>query len=288
MAIHEQNYVRYDGPIREEGAGGIWTIGWTGFRVYTSFTRTKLIIALLWLASPIGASILVLMEYIFRGQMGQFGGEPSAPDGGYVGGFLQLQAYSLAILLMASGCGVVAEDLRYRTFQLYFAKPISRLQYALGKFSAIFLLGSMVTLLPAIIVGGLRAALFVQTDFFKDVLIQVGIGIGLSAFITLVMCLIVMGLSSLTSRTGYVVLSWIALLLVPVMVSGILAIAIPDTDINRLVSITGNISTLSDWVLTEEFEFEGPHWLSPIILVVLAVIGATATTLRIRRLEGVA
>jgi ABC-type transport system involved in multi-copper enzyme maturation permease subunit len=288
MAIHEQNYVRYDGPIREEGAGGIWTIGWTGFRVYTGFTRTKLIILLLWLASPIGATILVLIEYIFRGQVGQFGAEASAPDGGYVGGFLQLQAYSLAVLLMAAGCGVVAEDLRYRTFQLYFAKPISRLQYALGKFTAIFLLGSLVTLVPSIIVGSLRAALFVQTDFFKDVLLQIGIGIGLSAFLTLVMCLIVMGLSSLTARTGYVVLSWIALLLVPAMLSGILALAVPDSDINQLVSITGNFGVLADWLLVEEFEFEGPKWVAPLVLSVLAALGATATTLRIRRLEGVA
>ena len=288
MAIHEQNYVRYDGPIREEGAGGIWTIGWTGFRVYTGFTRTKLIILLLWLASPIGATILVLFEYIFRGQMGQFGGEPSAPDGGYIVGFLQLQAYSLAILLMAAGCGVVAEDLRYRTFQLYFAKPVSRLQYALGKFTSIFLLGSLVTLVPSVIVGSLRAALFIQTDFFKDVLIQVGTGIAMSAFLTLVMCLIVMGLSSLTARTGYVVLSWIALLLVPAMVSGILALAMPESNINQLVSITGNFGVLSDWLLLKEFEFEGPKWVAPIVLTVLAALGAGATARRIKRLEGVA
>lgn len=286
MAIHEQNYVRYDGPVRE--GGGIWTIGWTGFRVYTSFARTKLIIAILWLASPIGAGILVMLEYILRGQMGQFGGEASLPEASWVVGFLQLQAYSLALLLMASGCGVVAEDLRYRTFQLYFSKPISRLQYALGKFTAIFLLGSMVTILPAIVVGSLRAALFIRTEFFQEMLIQVGTGVGLSVFITLVMCLIVMGLSSLTSRTGYVVLSWIALLIVPVMASGILAIAMPESDINSLVSITGNFSVLGDWLLTDEFEFEGPYWLAPITLVVLAGLGALATTLRIKKLEGVA
>jgi ABC-type transport system involved in multi-copper enzyme maturation permease subunit len=287
MAIHEQNYVRYDGPLRQSGAWRV--IAWTGLRTHLSFLRTKLILLLMWLG-PLFFAGLIFLEYTLRGQMGQLAGEMTAPDAGYVTAFLQMQIFSLAILLMASGCGVISEDLKYRTFQLYFSKPISRADYAVGKFLSIVLLGSLVTVLPAFLLAGLRSALFIQSEFFKPVLAQMGLGVALSALFTLIVCAIVAGLSSLTSRTGYVVLSWIGVLLVPLILSGIVAIATGgDTALASLWSLTGNMLVVSDMVLGVEKEAgDAPLWVAPIVLSVVSVAGAAALVRRITRLEGVA
>lgn len=285
MAIHDQNYVRYDGPLRESGAA--WTIAWTSFRTYLSFLRTKLVLLLLGIGVPVPAMVMVLIEYAVRGQVGQFT-EVGVPAGTYVSYFLQAQALSLAVLLMASGCGVISEDIRYRTFQLYFSKPISRLEYGLGKLGGLLMLGSLVTVVPAVLVGALRATFFTQSPYFKEVLVQTAAAIGLSAFITVVLCAIVAGLSSLTRRTGYVVLAWIGVLLVPLILRGIVAIATESSDVARLWDITGNFLVLSDWLLVEEFAFAGPHWIAPIVLIALAAAGLGAMAWRVSKLEGIA
>jgi len=285
MAIHDQDYVRYDGPLRESGAW--WVIAWTGFRTYLGFGRTKLTLIVLWLVNPLFFLGLVFLEYVLRGQMGQMG-DLDAPAASYITGYLQVEAFSLAVLFMARGCGVISEDLRYRTFQLYFSKPISRADYAVGKFGSLFLLGSLVTVLPSLIVGGLRLAFFFQTDFFKGLLAQVGIGVALSIFITIVFCGIVAGLSSTTERTGYVVLSWIGVLLVPFILQGIVYIATSGADMASLWSLTGELKVFSDMLLLDDFAFEGPAWLAPSILIVAGGAGIAAMIRRISSLEGVA
>ena len=63
MAIHEQNYVRYEGELEDRSAAP--NIAWTSFRVFLSFTRTKLLLLALWLL-PIGGIIAVFIEYSVR------------------------------------------------------------------------------------------------------------------------------------------------------------------------------------------------------------------------------
>lgn len=286
MAIHEQNYVRYEGNLRENRAA--WTIAWSGFRVFWSFTRTKLVLLVLWLM-PVAAIIGVLLEYAARNsQLGAMAGAASAAPGGLaVAGFIQLQVFSLAILYMASGCGVIADDLRYRTFQLYFSKPLSKVEYALGKFMSLLLLGSTITLLPAALIGALRMAFFARTDFALAVAKQMGVGMLILTSALLVMSSVVMGLSALTAHTRYVVLSWLGVLLVPVLLSTIVLLATEGNDMASLWSLTGNIWLVSKTLLTEEEV--GVPLLAPVgILLGLGGAGVGALARRISRLEGVA
>jgi len=284
MAIHDQNYTRYDGVLRDRGAW--WVIARTSLRTYLSFLRTKLMLLGLWAIGPGIAVVLVILEYAASGQLAKFA-EPTAPSGSYVAYFLQSQVFSLAILYAASGCGVISEDLRYRTFQLFFSKPISKIDYALGKFLGLFLLGSLVSILPSILVGLLRIAFYLQNDFLKDVVKQIAIGVGLSTVITAVMTGAVVGLSALTTRTGYVVLSWIGVVIVPLIMTGIVAVATGGADWAHLWNLTGNILVVSKSLLTEE-SFEGPIWVAYLVPLAVGALGVASMFRRISKLEGVA
>ncbi len=284
MAIHEQQYVRYDGAIRESGAWRV--IAWTGLRTYLSFLRTKLVLLFLWLG-PLFFAGMSLLEYALRGQLQSMTGA-SEPNAVYIVYFLQMQVWSLAILYMTSGCGVVSEDLRYRMFQLYFSKPITRADYAIGKFGSLVLLGALVTVLPAIVVAAVRGAFYVQSEYFPVLATQMAMGVGLSGLFLAVMAAAVAGLSSTTSRTGYVVLSWIGALVVPLILSGIVAIATGDTEFAALWSLTGNMHVVSETFLTPDEAIENLYWVAPLILTLVAGGGIGALYWRISRLEGVA
>ncbi len=293
MSIHEQNYVRYEGPLRERGVWAV--IAWTGFRTYLSFLRTKLVLLLLWLL-PLLYCVFVFLEYGLRGS-GLAAGD-GAPPTSYISFFLQIQALSVFVLLLSSGCGVVSEDLRYRTFQLYFSKPIRRADYAIGKFCSILLLTSLVSVVPAAVVALLRGALFVKTDVFKEVAFHMTIGVGLSFAFAAILCAVVAGISSLTRSQGTVILSFLGVIVVPQILSLIVAVASGGADgatdwvagtaiPAHLWSITGNMLIVSQWLLNAE-TFDGPAWLAPIILIAVVAAGLGAMAARISKLEGVA
>lgn len=293
MSIHEQNYVRYDGPIRERGAWAV--IAWTSFRTYLSFLRTKLVLLLLWLL-PLLYAVLIFFEYTLRGS--GLTDVEAVPPTSYISFFLQIQVLSVFVLLLSSGCGVVSEDLRHRTFQLYFSKPIKRLDYAIGKFGSILLLTSLVSVLPAALLAALRSALFIRTDLFKEVAWQMGLGVMLSLVFAAIMCAVVAGISSLTRSQGTVVLSFLGVIVVPQILSLIVAIASGGAEgvtnwvtgtagPSHLWSITGNMLIVSQWLLNGEI-FDGLAWLAPVILIVVAAAGLGAMGARIAKLEGVA
>ena len=292
MSIHDQNYVRYDGPIRESGSWAV--IAWTGFRTYLSFLRTKIVLLFLWLL-PLLYLVAAFLEYKVR-STGLAGTD--VPPSSYVSIFLQLQMMSVVVLLLVSGCGVVSDDLRHRTFQLYFSKPIERIDYAIGKFLSLMLLTTLVSVGPALVVTGVRGALYIQDEVFKAVATDMMIGVGLSGVFSAVLCAAVVGISSATRSHGTVVLSFLGFIVVPQMISLIVAIATTglggatswlgfESTPSQLWSVTGSMLVVSEWVLSGE-TFEGPAFIAPIVLLAVFVGGLAAMQARISRLEGVA
>jgi ABC-type transport system involved in multi-copper enzyme maturation permease subunit len=197
-----------------------------------------------------------------------------------------MQFHALAVLLMASGAGVVSHDMRYNTLQLFFSKPIERWEYTLGKFVGLMVIGSTVTVLPAIGVGGLRTAMLYQHGMAKAVGIDAAIGVGLSLMLTALLSMLMIGLSSMTRRTGLVILTFIGVLFFPPVASIILGLTVDNGDIAGLASLQGNLQMLSDVLVTDR-TLEIPVW-SPGLL--LAVVTGGAYGLhhwRLRSLEGV-
>lgn len=283
MAIHEQRYVEYDGPLREGGAW--WVLARTTFRLALSFLRTKLMILLTLIPSGLMV-IAIFSEYAIRTRMAQgMGGEPPGPGG--IGFYLQIELFALALLFMASGCGVVSDDLRYRTFQLYFSRPVERWEYVVGKVLGLFMVGSIITVVPGALLAAFRIAYFARTDFAEPIIEQTLVGFGLLFFVTCVVCALVAGISSMTRRTGYAVLAWIGVLIVPMILSGILQLSTEGADWPQLVSLPGNISLLVDGLLAETPP-EVPVWAPALVLAALGGAGLYALYWRVHKLEGVA
>jgi ABC-2 type transport system permease protein len=288
MTIHDQNYARYEGPLRT--SGHTWVIAWTTLRVMLSFTRTKLILLFLWVPVLV-AMVLIFIEYaLYNSSVGQLatGGAPEVPSPTGIIYLLQLQLASLALLYAASGCGVIADDLRYRAVQLYFSKPILRLQYGAGKFIGLALLGMLVTVIPGAMLGGLRLALIGRGDLMWPMVQQAAIGLGLSALLTLVMTAALTGLSALTARAGFVVLAWIGTMMVPTLLMLILMIVAKGHTAAWLSSLPGLLLLASEALLTTEGIAPVPALVPFAILIALAAAGFGALSWRLSKLEGIA
>ena len=286
MGIHEQNYVRYEGELNLQQIPAF--IAWNGFATYWSFLRTKLTLLLL-SGSPLVALIAVVVEYSTMntalGTMVAGGGGPS--DVG-IATFVGAQLSCLSLLLLASCCGVISDDLRYRTFQLYFSKPLGRLDYALGKFGGVMLLGSLVTLVPALVVGGLRLGVYAQTPYLGAILGKMAVGFGALVFGQVVLTLLLMGLSSLTSSTRYVVFAWLGVLIVPTLVGATVFIAAEAPAWGGLIGLLSCAGLMVEVVLDEEVAASLPVVAPYVVMAAWGALGAGLLARRVTTLDGVA
>ncbi|TXD32223.1 ABC transporter permease [Lujinxingia vulgaris] len=286
MSIRDQQYTRYEGPIVERFAW--WTIAWISLRTYWRFWRTKLVVLGSWLI-PLIFGVLIVGEYAMRSQLGQMGAA-EAPGRGPVVIFLQFEVFALALVYVANGCGIISDDLRHRTVQLYFSKPISRFDYAFGKFLCLFMLGTLTAIVPAILLSGLRVAFFASTEYAGQVAALHAVGVLMAAGLVAVMSAMVVGLSSLTSRTGYAVLGWLGAIIVPLILHAIFGTVSGGHAAAALFSLTGNLTLLGQALLEggPEFPETVPMWAPFLVTLGLGGAGIAALGHRVSRLEGIA
>lgn len=285
MAIHEQNYVLYDGPLRRTSSA--WVIAYASLRMYLSQTRTKLTMLFLW-TMPLITAVLVFVEYTVRASvLKESGIFDKPPEAWLVLGFMQFQIYSLVVLFAAVGGGVIADDLRYKTIQLYFSKPLGKLDYALGKFLGLFLLGAVITTLPALLLTVMRGAFFSQVGHFLPVM---GMMVGATVLITLataLLSIIMMGLSSLSENSRYVVLLWLGFILIPMILGSIIGAMNNSSDLFNLFGFPGSL-WLIERVLLDGAQLDIPAALPFLVIGFYSGLGFLSVYRRISSLEGVA
>ncbi|MFQ6070400.1 MAG: ABC transporter permease [Candidatus Aminicenantales bacterium] len=110
----------------------------------------------------------------------------------------------IVIILIFCGAGLIADDIKYNSLQLYFARPLTKNQYFLGKASVIFFFLSLLTLVPGLIL------IIFKLVFSGSFLLLVSYPwlplsvIGFSVFLTGFFVLYALMLSSLSQNRRYV------------------------------------------------------------------------------------
>ncbi|MBI4568033.1 MAG: hypothetical protein HY719_06505 [Planctomycetes bacterium] len=140
MPIHELGYRPWAGRFRPK-LFRWWPIVTSGLRIQF---RSKLLLVTLILFGAV--SFLVMIVQIAEMMTGQGMVTPKDVRGYQLGVF----PFAL-IMLVFAGAGLISEDRRASAFQIYFARPINRLDYFLGKFCICATLMSLVTFWPSVL-----------------------------------------------------------------------------------------------------------------------------------------
>ncbi len=136
--------------------------------------------------------------------------------------FFQTELYFIMLLVTLAGPNLISLDLRYNALPLYLSRPVTRLDYFLGKLGVIAGLVAAVAVLPAAAAYVLGVCFSLDLTVVRDTWRLLPAGIAYGLLITVSAGTLMLALSSLSRRSLYVGLAWVGLFLIGWVVAGAL------------------------------------------------------------------
>ena len=126
------------------------------------------------------------------------------------------------LLVTLTGPNLISLDLRYNALPLYFSRPVTRLDYFLGKLGVIAALVAAVAVLPAAAAYVLGVCFSLDLTVVRDTWRLLPASILYGLLIVVSAGTLMLALSSMSRRSLYVGLTWVGLFLIGWAVSGVL------------------------------------------------------------------
>ena len=197
------------------------------------------------------------------------------------------QSMSIFCLLAATwyGAGLICEDRRVNAHLLYFSRPLTRLDYFLGKFCAVASFGAFAMLVPGLIICAMAVLNSKDYAFIRE---QGDVIVNSALFALLWIATVsslVLAVSSLAHKKTFAMVGSLGFFLI----SGIVVAVLSDIGgIQSAVylSLPRNLETISTWLLSRP----GTEWTSEVQGAFLATAGFNTLALlivarRLKRME---
>ena len=289
MSIRDQGYQRYTGT--RTAAAARWTVVLRATLRQT--LRQPWVVAILIISifpALIGGVVMYFAAKVYAQVPAEQLAQMGVQDPGSYVFLFQVRWYGTPILcfLMAmfAGAGTVADDIRMNAFQFYFARPLSREQYYLGKLLPAILLVFFVAFLPPFLLAAVRIAIAKDGgDVLRQSLLVIR-ALGLATLEAIAMAVPAVAMSSISSRKGLVQGGYAALFMLP-WVMGAIVGAILRSPWPNIAALPALLEAVGGEMYGYKFE-AGERvlpWLPSLIVIVL-VCSASAVLLR-RRLASV-
>jgi ABC-2 type transport system permease protein len=186
MAVYRRGYQRYQGPVTSRRARFLVLPRFAWRRLFQQrLIALLMLVALIW---PLLCAIFIYLSNhaeLLKGMGKQFQNFVEV-KGNFFIIFMQVQA-SFAIFLAAlAGPGLIAPDLANNALPLYFSRPLSRAEYALGRLTTLFGMLSLITWVPGLLLFSIQVGMADKTWFSANWRIGIGIIAGFAVWILLV------------------------------------------------------------------------------------------------------
>jgi ABC-2 type transport system permease protein len=122
--------------------------------------------------------------------------------------FFTVEMYIIMLLVVVTGPGLISRDLRFNALPLYFARPLTRLDYFMGKLGVIGALVAGVAVIPAVFAYIIGVCFSLDLKVVKDTYRVLLGSIAYGVVITLSVGMLMLALSTLSRRSVYVALMW--------------------------------------------------------------------------------
>ncbi|NHJ46418.1 MAG: hypothetical protein FK733_01400 [Asgard group archaeon] len=191
MSVFDKSYRRYTGALKGR-LFKIWSIATSSFRVQLVNRKIRMIMLLIFCNLPVIAfTLMVIFAAIFLpAGLGDFlfGGFGDIDVAMYTvinftyGDFPAPLIFLPIVFICTMNAGAIANDKKNNSLALYMARPITRLDYVLGKAMSVYMVSSFVSVIPWLIfilsftlLSGITGVQFISTIWVYFSALAVGI-----------------------------------------------------------------------------------------------------------------
>jgi ABC-type transport system involved in multi-copper enzyme maturation permease subunit len=275
MTIKEKGYTHWQGELAEKKLPW-WPITRLGIRS----TFRKKFFKFFFFGSLMPALVFLVGIYIserledFRFMI-QRPGDFLTVDPGYfksyfTGDFL---LFLMVMILVFCGAGLISDDLKHNSLQLYFSRPLKKGQYFLGKASVVFFFLFLVTLVPGLVFFIMKLIFAGNFKFFASYpWLPLSI-IGYSFLVTLFFALYTLFLSSLSKNRRYVSILIFSVYIFSDIIFGIFY-GIFRSPYFALISVKANLKQIGAFIFNQKLPYSIPWIYSFLIIFSISLLAA--------------
>jgi len=194
------------------------------------------------------------------------------------GQVLSLQVFFALLLAAVVGSRMISTDLAEKSYNLYFARPLTKKDYLVGKFGTVSTILALITVLPALVTYGFLLLLSdISSTYVVDHLWVWGAIIGQGLVVVLTFSTLSLAFSSLTARRFYAAAAMVVIYLVTAIM-GVIVTGAFESKYGRLIGISDNfdVTGRTAFGIAENLDLGFPWYYS---LAVLAAIWVACTFL---------
>lgn len=327
MPIYELGYRHWEGPLRGP-AVRCWRIAWNGIRLAFRSKLLRRLLVIAWSPLLYYGFLFFAVGYVtdpargfserkewrqpLRAMVGRELANRLMDDPESVRPamwsllfhyFLAYPQSWLTMLIVAIVVPpLISQDVRSKAFLLYFSKPITRLEYLLGKAATALFYVLLVTLAPALILYAVSIAFSPSIATFYGTAPVLWRSCAVTLVVAIPTTAIALCFSSLTSEGRYAAFGWVAFWLLGELVYQILSqtvdfrnsewialLSLRETTATltqSIFNVGGQLQALGDWSrLRETFRSINPNASATLPLVYLGSITVLCSAVLVRRVS---
>ncbi len=286
MTIKEKGYTHWDGKLKEGGLPW-WPITRWGIRL----TFRRKFFKLLFFISLVPALVFLVGIYIserledFRFMVKESTDfiqvNPAYFKSYFTNEFL---LFMMVMILVFCGAGLIADDLKYNSLQLYFSRPLKKRDYFLGKVAIVAFFLFIITLIPGIVFFIMKLIFSGSLKFFASypwLLLSI---VGYSAFVTIFFAFYTLFLSSLSKNSRYVAIFIFGLYIFSDILFGIFY-GIFRNQYFALLSLKSNLQQVGSFLFNQRTPYGFPWLYSFLMLVLFCVLAGLVLKKKVRGVE---
>jgi len=275
MPIHDQGYRRYGGSKAPLGQGWI-VIARAGIR---SMFAKRVFLGLLLLAWV--PFLVRSVSFYFAANLPQ--AAILAPSADTFRQFLQQQAIFVFFVTVYVGAGLIANDRRANALQIYLSKPLTRIEYVVGKLAILATFLLLVTWVPAIVLLIVQMSFAGNFTFLKNNLFLFPAITVFSVVEVLLVAMTMLALSSLSNSSRYVGILYTGVIFFSSAIYGVLYAVTRSTQFSW-ISFPANLEQIGNVIFRQPLRYETP-WPVSLFIIVLGI--ALSGVILERRVRGV-
>lgn len=136
--------------------------------------------------------------------------------------FFRVEIFFIMLLVVLVGPNLISRDLRFNALPLYLSRPLTRLDYFLGKLGVIAALVAAVAIVPAVVAYVLGICFSLELSVIRDTWRLLPASFLYGLVIVVSAGTLMLALSSLSRRSLYVGIAWVGLWIISSAVAGVL------------------------------------------------------------------